>query len=132
MISDKRRELLRLLAELSEEAPDVRFGQLITNLSYLGRGLSTESVWDVEDEELLRAGPRTLGAMVHSQQDGRTIVTRGALVRLAARQRTHLRRCTVHGRPRAGTASCPSSWAVSTSTPPRRWLSTLKEQSHEI
>ena len=55
MISDQRRELLRLLAELSDEAPDVRFGQLIANLSYLGRGLSAESVWDVEDEDLLRA-----------------------------------------------------------------------------
>jgi hypothetical protein len=55
MISDQRRELLRLLAELSEETPDVRFGQLIANLSYLGRGLSAESVWNVEDNELLRA-----------------------------------------------------------------------------
>ena len=55
MISDQRRELLRLLAELSEEAPDVRFGQLIANLSYLGRGLSAESVWDIEDDELLQA-----------------------------------------------------------------------------
>ena len=55
MITDQRRELLRLLAELSEEVPDVRFGQLIANLSYLGRGLSAESVWDVEDEELVQA-----------------------------------------------------------------------------
>jgi hypothetical protein len=43
------------LSELSEVAPDVRFGQLIANLSYLGRGLSTESIWDIEDEELIRA-----------------------------------------------------------------------------
>ena len=55
MITDQRRELLRLLAELSEEVPDVRFGQLIANLSYLGRGLSAESVWDIEDDELLQA-----------------------------------------------------------------------------
>jgi hypothetical protein len=55
MISDERRELLQVLAELSEEAPDVRFGQLIANLSYLGHGLSAESIWDVEDGELLRA-----------------------------------------------------------------------------
>ena len=54
-MSDQRRELLRLLAELSEESPDVRFGQLIANLSYLGRGLAVESVWDIEDEKLLRA-----------------------------------------------------------------------------
>jgi hypothetical protein len=55
MIRDERRELLRLLAELSEELPDIRFGQLIANLSYLGRGLSAESIWDIEDEDLLRA-----------------------------------------------------------------------------
>lgn len=60
MISDQRRELLRLLAELSEEAPDVRFGQLIANLSYLGRGLSAESVWDIEDEQLLCAARKHL------------------------------------------------------------------------
>ena len=51
MIRDERRELLRVLAELSEEVPDVRFGQLIANLSYLGRGLSAESIWDVDDED---------------------------------------------------------------------------------
>jgi hypothetical protein len=55
MMSGQRRELLRLLAELSAEVPNVRFGQLIANLSYLGRGLSAESVWKVEDDELLRA-----------------------------------------------------------------------------
>jgi hypothetical protein len=55
MISDERQELLRLLTELSAEVPNVRFGQLIANLSYLGRGLSAESVWEIEDDELLRA-----------------------------------------------------------------------------
>ncbi len=55
MIDPVRQEVLTLLAELSEAAPDVRFGQLIVNLSYLARGLSTESVWDMEDDELLDA-----------------------------------------------------------------------------
>ena len=55
MISNDRRELLRVLAELSEEAPETRFGQLIANLSYLGRGLSAESIWEIEDAELLSA-----------------------------------------------------------------------------
>ena len=35
MISPHRREILKLLAEVSELAPDVRFGQLVANLSYL-------------------------------------------------------------------------------------------------
>lgn len=53
MKSAARQELLGVHAELSEAAPDVRLGQLVTNLSYLARGLANESVWDVEDEELL-------------------------------------------------------------------------------
>ena len=55
-----RQELLRVLAELSEVCPEVRLGQLIANLSYLARGLSNESIWDVEDEELLDAARKHL------------------------------------------------------------------------
>ncbi len=60
MISPVRRQVLDILAELSELAPDVRLGQLIANLSYLARGLSTESIWDMEDEELLQAARKHL------------------------------------------------------------------------
>ena len=38
MISAQRQEILRLLERLSELTPDVRFGQLIANLSYLALG----------------------------------------------------------------------------------------------
>lgn len=55
-----RQELLRVLAELSEVCPEVRLSQLIVNLSYLARGLSNESTWDVEDEELLEAARKHL------------------------------------------------------------------------
>jgi hypothetical protein len=47
--------ILQRLAELSERRPEVRFGQLIANLSYLARGAEVESIWDMEDEELLAA-----------------------------------------------------------------------------
>ncbi len=60
MISPIRQELLQILAELSELAPDVRLGQLTANLSYLARGLSAESIWDVEDHELLQAARQHL------------------------------------------------------------------------
>jgi hypothetical protein len=40
---------------LSALCPDVRLGQLIVNLSYLARGMAHESIWDMEDDELLRA-----------------------------------------------------------------------------
>lgn len=55
MIPPIRLEILRELERLSELAPDVRFGQLIVNLSYLALGPKVEATWDVEDEELLAA-----------------------------------------------------------------------------
>ncbi len=53
MIDPVRSEILQVLAELSEAAPEVRLGQLMANLSYLARGLSSEAIWNMEDEELL-------------------------------------------------------------------------------
>ena len=55
MISPTRAEVLRLLAELSESLPEMRFGQLVANLSYLGREYTNEAIWDIEDAELLAA-----------------------------------------------------------------------------
>jgi hypothetical protein len=55
MINHTRRDILQSLERLSELAPDVRFGQLIANLSYLAIGPTTEAIWDMEDEQLLEA-----------------------------------------------------------------------------
>ena len=55
MIETNRRELLLALTELSETCPEMRFGQLIANLSTLAKGLSSDGLWDVEDDELLNA-----------------------------------------------------------------------------
>ncbi len=60
MINPVRQEVLQALAEISEFAPEVRLGQLIANLSYLARGLSNESIWDMEDDELLAAARKHL------------------------------------------------------------------------
>lgn len=60
MIDPMRQEVLTLLAELSEAAPVVRLGQCIVNLSCWARGLSPESIWDVEDDELLAAARKHL------------------------------------------------------------------------
>jgi len=62
MINPIRQEVLQVLAELSEIVPEVRFGQLIANLSYLAKDVSNEAIWDMEDEELLQA------ARAHLQQ----------------------------------------------------------------
>ena len=60
MISPIRQEVLQVLAELSELTPEVRLGQLMVNLSYMARGLANESIWDMEDEELLAAARKHL------------------------------------------------------------------------
>ncbi len=55
-----RSEIFRVLSELSECSPEVRFGQLIANLSYLAKGPTNEAIWDLEDEELLAAARKHL------------------------------------------------------------------------
>jgi hypothetical protein len=55
MITPVRKEVLRLLEQVSELAPDVRFGQLLANLSYMALGPTNEAIWDMEDEQLLEA-----------------------------------------------------------------------------
>jgi hypothetical protein len=55
MITAQRQEILQLLERLSELTPDVRFGQLIANLSYLAVAPTNEAIWDMEDEQLLAA-----------------------------------------------------------------------------
>jgi hypothetical protein len=60
-MTESRKELLALLAELSEAAPELRLGQLIANVATLAHGAKPEAVWDAEDEELLAAARRLLG-----------------------------------------------------------------------
>jgi hypothetical protein len=55
MNPEVRRELLRVLDDLGEYTPDVRFGQLLANLSYMAKSFTAEAIWDVEDDELLSA-----------------------------------------------------------------------------
>jgi hypothetical protein len=55
MIPPTRQEILRELQQLSELAPEVRFGQLIANLAFLAAGPFDQTLWDLEDEQLLAA-----------------------------------------------------------------------------
>jgi hypothetical protein len=54
-MSPVRQEILTLLGRLSELAPDMRFGQLIANLSYETVAPTAQAIWDMEDEQLLAA-----------------------------------------------------------------------------
>lgn len=55
-----REELLRLLADLSDQAPELRLGQLVANLATLAQGAKVEAIWDAEDEDLTAAAKRLL------------------------------------------------------------------------
>ncbi|WP_425615823.1 hypothetical protein NA78x_005754 [Anatilimnocola sp. NA78] len=53
MISATQREALGVLAELLELSPDVRLGQLMAHLGFLGEDQSSRNLWDIDDEQLL-------------------------------------------------------------------------------
>jgi hypothetical protein len=55
MIEPTRQEILARLARLSELAPDMRFGQLIANLAFIAAGPWDQTLWDLEDEQLVGA-----------------------------------------------------------------------------
>ena len=50
-----KQDILRAMADLIDHNPDLRFGQLIANLAVIARGPTPESIWDMEDDELLEA-----------------------------------------------------------------------------
>lgn len=55
-----REELLRLLGNLSDQAPELRLGQMLANLATLAQGAKVEAIWDAEDDELVAAAKRLL------------------------------------------------------------------------
>jgi hypothetical protein len=54
-MTPERREVLRVLEELSDRYPDMRIGQLVANFCGLAKGPTPESIYDVEDEEFVAA-----------------------------------------------------------------------------
>lgn len=68
MINPVRQEILRQLERLSDLAPEVRFGQLIANLAFLAAGPWDQTLWDLEDEQLLAAIQQHLADLTGRQQ----------------------------------------------------------------
>jgi hypothetical protein len=66
MIAAARREALDLLAELSAARPEMRLGQLLTSLATAARGPEVESIWDLEDQELIRVARRQLDRLAQT------------------------------------------------------------------
>jgi hypothetical protein len=53
MIPATRNEALAVLVELCERSPDVRLGQLLAHLGFLGEDQTGRSLWDIDDEQFL-------------------------------------------------------------------------------
>ena len=53
MTSDTRSEAIALLAEVWELSPDVRLGQLLAHLGFLGQAQQGHGLGDIEDDELM-------------------------------------------------------------------------------
>lgn len=53
MISKTQLESLALLRELCDMSPDVRLGQLMAHLGFLGEDQTGRTLWDLDDDELL-------------------------------------------------------------------------------
>ena len=54
MIQPTQRDILNSLTAICELSANVRFGQLIANLSFLAEDMSDRTLWDIEDTELLK------------------------------------------------------------------------------
>jgi hypothetical protein len=53
MIPKTQREALAALSDLCDLSPDVRLGQLLAHLGFLGEDQTGRSLWDIDDEQLL-------------------------------------------------------------------------------
>jgi hypothetical protein len=68
MINPVRQDILRQLERLSELAPDMRFGQMIANLAFLAAGPWDETLWDLEDDQVLAAIRQHIADLSNRQQ----------------------------------------------------------------
>jgi hypothetical protein len=68
---DTTQQILEAIMELRRQHPSWRFGQLVANVSFFAKGPTKSAVYDVEDEEFLKAAQSHL---VHIQEEQRETV----------------------------------------------------------
>ena len=56
----ERKILIDLIIELSDIYPDMRLGQLVSNLGYWANGPTNNAAWDATDLELIAAAEEHL------------------------------------------------------------------------
>ncbi len=69
---EESERILEVLAEIRQLNPNLRFGQLVVNISYLAQGWTKSAAWDVEDDKFLMAATSYLESLKRTD--------RGALV----------------------------------------------------
>jgi hypothetical protein len=69
MIPATQREALAVLAEFCELSPDVRLGQLLAHLGFLGEDQTGRNLWDIDDEQLLAVLYHHRGELVARQEN---------------------------------------------------------------
>ena len=70
MIPETKREVLAVLAELCELSPEVRLGQLLAHLGFLGEDQVERSLWNIDDEQLLSVLYHHRSELTSSMQAG--------------------------------------------------------------
>ena len=68
MTTSLRQDILRKLERISDLAPDLRFGQLVANVANLSAGPWDETLWDLEDEQLMAGIDQLLADLQRRQQ----------------------------------------------------------------
>ena len=66
---DTTHQILEALDQLHKAHPSWRFGQLVANVSLFAKGLVKSAVWDVEDQEFLKAAQEHLAQLQAKQKE---------------------------------------------------------------
>ena len=53
MTTGTKREIPELLVEIATLSPEIRIGQLLAQIGFLGEDQTGRSLWEIEDEQLL-------------------------------------------------------------------------------
>lgn len=68
MITPTQAEALAVLSELCAMSPDVRLGQMLAHLGFLGEDQTGRTLWDIDDEQLLAVLYHHRGELVARNQ----------------------------------------------------------------
>jgi hypothetical protein len=69
MTTPTQAEVLAVLAELCALSPDVRLGQLLAHLGFLGEDQTGRTLWDIDDEQFLEVLYHHRGELIARTHD---------------------------------------------------------------